>query len=230
MEKVSLKQIVNAIQDMSIQTRREYANHLQVNGFSFGNVSKINTLEISGIHLHLQPTVSPITSNISELTFNIYVMDLIDEDNLLDVMNDTVEVIVDLLKKLSSSQFKSEYSFKLVNSTDITPFEGAFDQLTAGWVSTLTFEVFNGSTCKTAFAKYYDITWTTGKPGKTYYTFAEIHGDMSNMIAPNQQVYLSFNGDREEMFKVELISGVPSVLTFDGTLSTSYNKLRIKNK
>lgn len=235
MNRVSLKQIANAIEDICIQTRKEYADHLQVKSYSFGNVSTINTQEIKGVHLHLQPTSSPIERNISNFTFNIYVMDLIDEDNLLDVMNDTAEIIVDMLKKLSSSQFKSEYSFKMINSATIDPFEGAFEQLTAGFVSTITFEVYNGTTCTTGFQKYYDMAYVVGKAGDTNFDIDVSYGSLRNMISAGDPLYLSDNGESETIYYVTAVSWSSTTgtrINFTEVIpsSASLDKVRLKNK
>jgi len=144
-----------------------------------------------------------------------------------------LQVIVDFIKKMSHRNFKSEHSFILQEESNVTPFNGGFEQLTAGWVAELSFQVFNGASCYTSFRKYYDIVWQISKfPGVTAeFLVDEEFGNLRSLINVGDVVYISKDGAEELALVVNAISFVSpnTKLTFLGDYAATYNKLRLKN-
>lgn len=227
MNRTTLKDIHNAIKDISVQNRLQYPEHLQIKSFGFGNVSEINTIEIDGVYLFLQPTISNITSNITQINFNLYVMDLIDENNSLDVLNDTLLIITDIAKFMTSTRFKKRYGFKMMNSVNVTAFNGAFEQQTAGWVSEIQVEVFNGSTCKTSFVHYYDVDVVDVKGSWVL----DYTGDLFNMIEVGDMIWVTNDGVESLTEVLEISQAGSSTITRLKVDQQYFNvtRIRIKN-
>jgi len=154
MKVTTLKKIVDALKDISIQDRGHYPNHLQINKFGFGEQSNINELDVDGALMWLTPEESDVRTTLTTYRFNMVILDLLDngDENVLDVMSDTAQIVSDIVKRLSSRSFKNSYGFTIVRETTPTPTIGNYAQKMAGWSTTIEFQVYNGALCHTAFA------------------------------------------------------------------------------
>jgi len=126
---ITFKDVVNSFRDFA-------SEHEQINDFGFGDISDINV----GEHLYPMIWLNPVNSDKNgvhtTLRFDMYVLDIIEQDktNLLDVMNDTLIIGNDCV---SNFWMDSEelLGFELnEEAVSLTPFEGKFDSLLGSWI------------------------------------------------------------------------------------------------
>ena len=182
---ITLKLIVDALRDISIQDRAHFPDHLQISSFGFGEQSNINELEVDGVLMWLTPSPSDINKTITTYRFEMIILDLLDnaDSNVVDVMSDTAQIVADIIKRLSIRRFKEDYGFSINKVTSPEPTIGNYAQKMAGWSTVIEFEVFNGALCNTAFAS--SITPAVAVAAK-YYIAADtdIYGvGMANLIS-----------------------------------------------
>ena len=119
-------------------------DHNQIGEFGWGQLSNITTKEHDFTMLFLQPTQTQIDGHLMTLSFDMYIFDLVKQDktNLLDVMNDTLLIGNDVIKKFWDNE--EEYEWMLIEEgVGCEPFEAKFDDYTAGWVFSIEIEVEN---------------------------------------------------------------------------------------
>ena len=132
--KKTLEQIIKELETFS-------TNHKQINDFGFGDISNISTKDHNFPMMWVQPTPSVIGKMI-ELNLDIYIIDLLKQDrsNLLSIMSDTLLIGNDII----SEYFDSEDDFEFVveeTAVDATPFEGEFDDFTAGFLFNIQVQI-----------------------------------------------------------------------------------------
>ncbi len=119
-------------------------NHLQIKEFGWGNISNITTKDHDFVMLWLQPIGSIIEGNLLTLRYDMYIMDLVKQDNsnLEDVHNDTFLIGLDVVNKFWSDE--ETYGWT-INENTVTsePFEAKFDDYTSGHIFSIEIEVEN---------------------------------------------------------------------------------------
>lgn len=149
---ITLKNIVDAIRDISIQDRGTYPEHLQIKTFGFGPITDFDQEEINGCILWLIPTTHPINGNLITYTFDLNIFDLVDENNNLDVVNDTLLIFHDIIKRLNSKNFKKNYGFSIDSEATPETVMYAFSQNVSGNHGEIKFTV-SSPMCDTAFSQ-----------------------------------------------------------------------------
>lgn len=131
--------------------------HYQINSFYFGDVDKIGNSEeynyplLAVIPKDVQMLKQNETYNQSQYSFNIICGDLLDEDhsNETEVRSDTLQILQDLIAEFSQARYYNENLMTLETNAVITPFTERFDDLTTGWVLTISIRTpFRGTPCK----------------------------------------------------------------------------------
>ncbi len=118
-------------------------NHKQINSFGFGNADNITNKDQVYPMMWVQ-SIPSTTGNMVDLTFEIYLIDLLKQDkvNLVDVLSDTLLMGNDVVAKYFDDE--DEYDFTLnEDGVVITPFEAEFDDFTAGWIFEVNIEIQN---------------------------------------------------------------------------------------
>lgn len=118
--------------------------HNQINSFAWGNIDNISTTDQVYPQLFLMPVPSTLESTMANITFDMYVMDVMKQDrsNLLDVMNETLLIGSDVVANYFDNE--EDYNMTLDESViNIQPFEFRFDDVLAGWIFTITLQVEN---------------------------------------------------------------------------------------
>lgn len=135
--KKHLKEIVNDLEQFSI-------NHKMLNDFGFGDISNISTKEHQFPMMWVYPVQSQLGRQMN-LSFDIYIIDLLKQDrsNLLDIMNQTLLIGNDVVAEYFDDEEQNDF---LLNEegVDVTPFEGEFDDFTAGFIFNIEIQVSNG--------------------------------------------------------------------------------------
>ena len=111
-------------------------SHSQINDFGWGKPESIQLKERITPMIWLHPIPGTLKGNISKLKFDMYVLSQLEQDysNLGTIFNDTLIIGNDTVTNFWEDPDEI-YGFTL-NSDEIrvTPFEGDFDILTAGWI------------------------------------------------------------------------------------------------
>ena len=139
--KATFKDIVKRIEKVAL-------SHKLVNSFGFGNVSDIPANEIVSPIVWLHPKISSKNNNINIFKYDIYILDLLEQDkaNLLDVTNDTVLIGNDIISTLSDNGEEQGFFFGNDNIT-IEIVEGKFDSFYGGVVFTVEVSTAIGNIC-----------------------------------------------------------------------------------
>ncbi len=154
-KKITLNTIVNALEDISIQNREIYPDHFNIKSFGYGPASDAEQLEINGVLMFVEQGEMEIEDQITRYSFSINIIDLLNNDNsnLQDIMSDTAQICEDIIKRMRKRDFEQEYGFKPQNIVVGLPGMNLQSQSVAGWRIDVTFEVWNGTLCDTAFKK-----------------------------------------------------------------------------
>lgn len=142
----TINQIIKAFQDLA-------DDHYQIHSFFGGQTWNFQA------ETNIYPTMILITqpSNIQKgrilYNFSIFLADIMNKDrsNLFEIQSDMAQICIDIVNELKDKE--DIYNFILqADDVIITPFEEAFDDVTAGFQMDVTIEVLNpGSSCTTAF-------------------------------------------------------------------------------
>lgn len=127
-------------------------DHYQINTFFGGNTWNFETQTNIFPSMIVITQPSNIQSNRVLFKFTIYLADILNKDrsNIFEIESDMFQICNDIISELKSKE--RVYGFML-DETDVllTPFEEAFDDVTAGWSMDITIEAPIGSSCETAF-------------------------------------------------------------------------------
>ena len=139
--KATFKDIVNEIKRVAL-------SHKLVNSFGFGNISDIQANELVSPIVWLHPQASNKNNNINIFTFDIYILDLLEQskENLLDVTSDTVLIGNDIINVLSENGEGVGFFLDSDNIT-IEIVEGKFDSFYGGVVFTVNVSSAIGNNC-----------------------------------------------------------------------------------
>lgn len=135
-------QIIKAFEDFC-------TNHKQINTFYSGKTWNFQTE--TNIYPALVMLAQPSLINRGQinLNFNVFIADILNKDrsNLDEIYSDTLLIITDLISYFADAY--ETYGFYLDDTAvNIEPFEESFDDVLAGWISTLTIQIrYDGSTC-----------------------------------------------------------------------------------
>jgi len=110
--------------------------HLQINDFGWGKPESIQLKERLTPMVWLHPVPGSINGNITTLRFDMYVLSQMEQDysNLGTIFNDTLIIGNDTVANFWQDP-DEEFGFTLNDErVNVTPFEGNFDILAAGWI------------------------------------------------------------------------------------------------
>lgn len=147
---VTFKNIINAFEDVVNQQLAIYPQHTELKTFGWGDLSDINTINIEGILMYVVPLATELVeTNLSKYKMDIYFLDVLDVnvDNRLQLLEDTILVGTDIMKKMGGNTFRKNYSFNVKPASDFSIVNMEFEQRCLGWVISVTIVCYNGSTC-----------------------------------------------------------------------------------
>ena len=117
------------------------AAHRIMNTYGFGDTSDISTSDITYPLFYCKPDSTPLY----KLSFDIYLADILEDDktNLETVMSGMLSVVYDFTQYLET--YKGlDIDMDTIN---ISPFIGDFDDLTAGWIISISMDYINPKDC-----------------------------------------------------------------------------------
>ena len=123
--------------------------HQLINDFGSGNITNLDTNQITPLIVWLQPTPSRMIGNITKLRFDMYVLDLLEHDlsNLNDILSNTLSVGNDIIQDFWFDEDEVN-GFTMGDIISMEPFQAQFDIFTGGWVFTVETEMVT-TACKT---------------------------------------------------------------------------------
>lgn len=133
----NLKQLFNNIADA----------HYQIKDFGFGDL-----WEIEGTNSNLYPRLwvvpqdSNILGNVVQRSFKFIVMDLVDKGEEIEneVLSDTEQILVDIIKILKNESFK----YNVINDPQLVPFTEQHGDDVSGWAADIIIETdYNNAYC-----------------------------------------------------------------------------------
>jgi hypothetical protein len=120
-------------------------NHKQIHSYGFGDLAYINTSgSIDYVLMWVKPKGSRVNRGEVGLSFEILIMDLVrkDESNLIDVLNDTHQIALDVLADIyinGLDAVNGTHGFHLKNpDIQLNNFVDRFDEEVAGWSMNIT--------------------------------------------------------------------------------------------
>jgi len=126
---VTYKDIINEFKTFT-------QNHTQINDYDFGDISNIQSNEFNFPLVFLNPIGGVKVKNITTLNFDMYVLDVVEQDrtNTEDVLTNTLIIGNDIVSQFWLDRDES-LNFE-IDEENITfnVFEGRFDQLLGGYV------------------------------------------------------------------------------------------------
>jgi len=120
------------------------SEHLQIQGFDWGNASQLNTKDSQYPMVFLVPAVSTNDGHMYNMNFEMIVLDLLEEDlaNKLDAMNDTLLIGNDVVANYWDND--EDYGYVLdEEGIIVSPFIGSHDAFTIGWVFDISLQIEN---------------------------------------------------------------------------------------
>jgi len=128
-------------------------NHLMIKTTTVGDIFDID-LEKNTLYplMHLNPV--NVTTTRTELIYNfqVFVMDLVEDDNAneQEVYSDVLQVCIDIIAILSNSKWQSQLALDIdapvyfaEGNFTLEPFKERFDQSVTGWVFNIGLTVEN---------------------------------------------------------------------------------------
>lgn len=129
------------------------ADHYQLLSFGFGKLSEISTKSIKYPLLWVTPAPSSISGAEMNLSFDMYVLDLEQQDlkNLRTILNETLLIGNDILVKyFQTAELNGEYDLWTIkeDAVSMEAIDFKFDDVLSGWVFTFELSIENGlNTC-----------------------------------------------------------------------------------
>ena len=132
-----MKKVVDALFDFA-------SNHGQIKSWGFGDFYHIDTVKDRLYPcMWITPVPSTLTNTQMNDTYQIAVFDALDEDdniNELDVLSDTREILIDVVRYFWNNIYQEELGFVLdERSSTLIPFDHRFDITCAGHYANMTF-------------------------------------------------------------------------------------------
>lgn len=137
--------------------------HYQVNSFGFGpleqiTVDRVTKQEPLYTRMYVVPEVTSLLENEVQITFNIIVLDRIEEDlsNQEYVLSDTLEIIKDLFSLIYLSDYEVD------EEATVEPFIERFETLLGGWTMTVNItQKFDYNRCDLPMRPFtVGLTWS----------------------------------------------------------------------
>lgn len=123
-------------------------NHLQINTFYSGETWNFQTMTNVYPAVIMLPQPSSIDRGRIVLTFNLFIMDILNKDNsnLDEIYSDTLLIMTDMISYFRNNE---DEGYSLTDDTvSVEPFNESFDDNLAGWMATLNIEIpYSGSIC-----------------------------------------------------------------------------------